>query len=224
MKGVDIVVGGNIGHMSAFMAPGRPAGGLRRRRRRPRRLDLRGPDLRHGHAWRRSAPTASRSRCATSTCAELGGAARRGRPRPTTPPSFTRYGSAREPLPLPRRQLDVVLSSTHHGHHLTCPGTAHRPRPCPSSLDDSDCASPRPSTAPPSPTSSAPPTPASTTSAAGAPSARSRTSTTCCSSARRMSRYPLEGYREKCDTDVVARRPARQVPAAPATSRSPSPA
>ena len=30
-----------------------------------------------------------------------------------------------------------------------------------------------------------------------------------------MSRYPLEGYRERCDTDVVLGDPARQVPAAP---------
>ena len=54
-----------------------------------------------------------------------------------------------------------------------------------------------------SPRSSAPRARGSTTSAAAAPSAACRTSTTCCSSARAISRYPLEGYRERCDTDVV---------------------
>ena len=42
MKGVDIVVRGSVGHMSAFMAQTRPPRRLRRRRRRARRLDLRG--------------------------------------------------------------------------------------------------------------------------------------------------------------------------------------
>ena len=48
MKGIDIVVHGSIGHVGALHGPEGRAGGLRRRRRRPRRLDLRGPRLREG--------------------------------------------------------------------------------------------------------------------------------------------------------------------------------
>ena len=59
------------------------------------------------------------------------------------------------------------------------------------------------STARSSPRSSAPRRRGSTTSAASARSAGCRTSTTSSSSARRISRYPLEGYRERCATDVV---------------------
>ena len=44
---------------------------------------------------------------------------------------------------------------------------------------------------------------------------RARTSTTCCSSAPAMSRYPLEGYREQCDTDVVLGDRHASRPAAP---------
>ena len=46
MKGVDIVVHGSIGHVGGVHGPEGRAGRLRRRRRRPRRLDLRGPRLR----------------------------------------------------------------------------------------------------------------------------------------------------------------------------------
>ena len=49
----------------------------------------------------------------------------------------------------------------------------------------------------------APPPTASTRSAASAPSASCRTSTIWCSSAGSLSRYPLEGYRERCATKTV---------------------
>ena len=72
MKGVDIVVHGSVGHMSAFMAQkGRlvvcgDAGEALGDSIYEARLYVRG----HGRrAW---APTASRRRCATSTSAELG--------------------------------------------------------------------------------------------------------------------------------------------------------
>ena len=84
MKGVDIVVRGSVGHMSAFMAQsgrivvfGDAGDGARR-------LDLRGPRLRPRRRSPASAPTASRRRCARSTgrswasCSS--GRGRRGRP------------------------------------------------------------------------------------------------------------------------------------------------
>ena len=55
----------------------------------------------------------------------------------------------------------------------------------------------------PSPRSTAPPIRASMTSAASAPSASCRPSTTCVFLGASVSRYPLEGYREKCATDVT---------------------
>jgi glutamate synthase domain-containing protein 2 len=70
----------------------------------------------------------------------------------------------------------------------------HNPRHAP--------ASPRPSTTTRWPKSAAPPRPASTTSAAPAPSARCRFDDLLFLGAS-ISRYPLEGYREKCDTNVV---------------------
>ena len=51
--------------------------------------------------------------------------------------------------------------------------------------------------------STAPPRPASTTFAASVRSARSRISTTLLFLGASISRYPLEGYREKCATDVM---------------------
>ena len=39
-----------------------------------------------------------------------------------------------------------------------------------------------------------------------------------------VSRYPLEGYRERCDTDVVARHAPRDASRSTSTSRSRSPA
>ena len=73
---------------------GRAARRVRRRGRRARRLDLRGPSLRPRRASPRSGPTASRSRCATSTAPSW----RSCSPPPgstTTRPEFRRYGSAR---------------------------------------------------------------------------------------------------------------------------------
>ena len=164
MKGVDIVVGGDVGPMSAFMAQagrlvvcGDAGDGL-------------GDSIYEARIYVRgavgsSARTASRSRCATSTAPSSRAAA----PPPastTTRREFRRYGSARAALPL---------------HHASTRGATDVDRPAPSGA----CASPPRSTAPPSPRSSTRPRPASTTSAAGAPSAPCRTSTTCCSSAPR---------------------------------------
>ena len=134
---------------------------------------------------RRWARTASRRRCAPSTRG-AGRPARRGRLDATTPPtSALRLGP--QALPLPRRQRRELLMSY----------TSRRAGP------PRACASPRPSTAPRSPPSSAPPRPASTTSAAGAPSAPLPHFDDLLFLGASMSRYPLEGYRERCGTDVV---------------------
>ena len=98
MKGIDIVVKGSVGHMSAFMAQ---AGTLVV-------LGDAGEALgdsiyearlyRARHGARASAPTASRRRCATSTRPTLRAAARGGRASAARSMSseFRRYGSARQ--------------------------------------------------------------------------------------------------------------------------------
>ena len=80
-------------------------------------------------------------------------------------------------------------------------------------------ASRRRSTAPPSPPSSTPPRPASTTSAAGAPSAALPHFDDLLFLGASMSRYPLEGYRERCDTDVVLGDRQRDATRCTSTSR-----
>ena len=87
---------------------GRAAGRLRRRRRGARRLDLRGPHLRARRRSPRSAPTASRRRCAPSTS--------RSSPSCSTaagfdddPADFTPLRLGPQPLPLPRRQRCELL-------------------------------------------------------------------------------------------------------------------
>ena len=103
MKGVDIVVGGSVGHMSAFMAQGGRLVVLRRRRRRARRLALRGAALRarRGRGARRRLRregAARRARDELRGLLERAGMRRRRRRR--VPP--LRLGAPA--LPLPRRQ------------------------------------------------------------------------------------------------------------------------
>ena len=96
MKGIDIVVGGSVGHMSAFMAQRGNLVVLRRCRRGAGRFDLRSAALCEAARSRASAPTASRRRCATehrdrarddcSSSAEI----------KAKPKEFRRYGSARK--------------------------------------------------------------------------------------------------------------------------------
>ena len=96
LRGLDIVVKGSVGHMSAFMAQAGTPGRARRRRRRAGRFDLRGAALRARHAPRAWAPTASPRRCATRTrrrCAALLDAAGVGGEVDVA--EFRRYGSAR---------------------------------------------------------------------------------------------------------------------------------
>ena len=108
MKGVDIVVGGDVGHMSAFMAQ---AGRLVVRGDAGEAL---GDSIYEAASTsaatsRRSARTASPRRCApehhrrTRTAAE-GGGLRRRRHRPRTPAT-----ARRAPVPLPRRQRGELL-------------------------------------------------------------------------------------------------------------------
>ena len=96
MKGVDIVVRGSVGHMSAFMAQkGRllvcgDAG------------DALGDSIYEARLYvaarsPASAPTASRRSCATSTRAEVPRRCSSGRAIDDVDPAeFRRYGSARE--------------------------------------------------------------------------------------------------------------------------------
>ena len=187
MKGVDIVVGGDVGHMSAFMAPGRPARRLRRRRRRAGRLDLRGADLRarHGRVPRRRLRREGDARRAPrpSSAELLDG--RRVR-RATRRSSAATARPARSTTSTSTTRLRALLRST--------------------SMTDGPirlCANPRPSTAPPSPRSSAPPRPAIYDIRGwGAKRALPHFDDLLFLGAI-MSRYPLEGYRERCDTDVV---------------------
>ena len=181
MKGVDIVVGGNIGHMSAFMAQaGRlvvcgDAG------------DALGDSIYEARIYVKGAVASLGADCIEkplraehlAELAELLTAAGRTDIPPTSN-ATDQPGTSTTSASTTRRRT----SRTPHDHHLR-PSTALRHRDAgrspPRTLPSSVSANPPPSTGPPSRTSSAPPPPAFTTSAAGAPSARSRTSTTCCS-------------------------------------------
>ena len=116
--------------------------------------------------------------------AELRRAARRRRHGRRPGRASRRYGSARQ------------LYNFHVDNARRTEGNRHdTPNPA--------CANPPPSTAPPSPRSSAPPRPASTTSAAAGAKRRVPHFDDLLFLGASMSRYPLEGYRERCDTDVV---------------------
>ena len=143
---------------------------LRRRRRRARRLDLRGAPLRARRGRRASAPTASRRSCATSTspsCARCSSAPGSTTPTRRLPP--LRLGAPA--LPLPRRQRGGVLMATVE----RATGRPRDPGLRESATFDRDTIARDPARR-----------------ARGhlrhprlaAPSAGSRTSTTCCSSAR----------------------------------------
>ena len=194
MKGVDIVVGGDVGHMSAFMAQaGRlvvcgDAG------------DALGDSLYEARSTCAGTVASLGADCVEKEMraehlAELARAARRRRARRTTRPSSRRYGSARQ---LYHFDADNARNTDEHtaddrGRDLGLRESATFDRAT-------------------SPTSSAPPRPASTTSAAGAPSAPLPHFDDLLFLGASLSRYPLEGYRERCDTDACS---------ATATPRSP---
>ena len=96
MKGVDIVVRGSVGHMSAFMAQkGRllvcgDAGEALGDSIYEARLYVR---RRRSRAWAR---TASRRSCATSTPPRSPSCSSAPGSTTSSPPRFRRYGSARE--------------------------------------------------------------------------------------------------------------------------------
>ena len=184
MKGVDIVVKGSVGHMSAFMAQAGRLVVLRRRRRGARGLDLRGAALRarRGAQPRRrlrreaDATTSTRRRTAPS-CSTAAGHQRRGRCQ-----DFRRYGSAPQALPFPRRQRRSILMTPPGPHRIPHARRASRPlstthvdRRDPARGRDRHLRHPR--------------------RRRQAQAAALRRP--ACSSARRISRYPLEGYREK---------------------------
>ena len=192
MKGIDIVVQGSVGHMSAFMAQSgiwscsaMPAmrWGIRSTRRALRARRGQEPRRRlhrEGHA--RGARTSARR------AARAAGSTRRRRQE------FRRYGSARQlynfhidNLRRPTGTAHGALSTLHaaaqvgdlrrHTRSRNPPRGGHRHLRHPRRR---------------------------------APSARCRTSTTCLFLGASISRYPLEGYREKCGTDVLGTRFAKK--------------
>ena len=189
MKGVDIVVA-RLGRAHGRVhGAERPARRLRRRGRRARRLDLRGAPLRARHASPASAPTASRRSCAPSTspsCASCSSAAGDRTP--------TRRASAATA----RRAGSTTSTSTTRGVLAMTDdrSIAHRRRVGPARVRD--LRPPRDRTR------------------SSAPRATGIYDIRGCGAKRRVphfddllllgasvSRYPLEGYRERCDTDVV---------------------
>ncbi len=135
-----------------------------------------------------SAPTASRRRCAISTAPRWAscspGRDRRSRSRRVPP---LRLGAAA--LQLPHRQRGGVLMTAGNGA-AAAPGFTP------------GCASRRRSTARRSPRSSAPPARGSTIRGFGAKRRVPHFDDLLFLGAT-VSRYPLEGYRERCATDVV---------------------
>ncbi len=110
MKGVDIVVGGNVGHMSAFMAQagrlvirGDAGEALGDSIYEALHLRPRGDVASLGRGLRRE------GRCAPSTTRSSNICCRRRVSRATTPAPTPATGSARNALPLPRRQRCELL-------------------------------------------------------------------------------------------------------------------
>ena len=95
MKGVDIVVRGSVGHMSAFMAQKGRLRRLRRRRRRARRLDLRGAALRARHGRRPRRRLRREGAARASTAPSLARCSSAAGIDDADPGEFRRYGSAR---------------------------------------------------------------------------------------------------------------------------------
>ena len=188
MKGIDIVVKG-LGRPScrAFMAPSRQSRRARRCRRCAWRFDLRGAAVRARHASRASAPTASRSRCAMSTrvtsCKTAGGG-RLERQRRSMPGSSA--ATAPPASSITSTSTTSELTDERRDRWIHTP-----PRPS-ATFDEYAIAEIRRAAA----------TGIYDIRGFGGASAGCRISTICCSSAPRVSRYPLEGYREKCATDV----------------------
>ena len=95
MKGIDIVVKGSVGHMSAFMAQAGNLVVLRRRRRRAGQFHLRGAALRARHRSQASARTASRSRWVARIAQLSSGCWTRPASPTCRAGRLQRYGSAR---------------------------------------------------------------------------------------------------------------------------------
>ena len=185
MKGVDIVVGGDVGHMSALHGTGGQAGRARRRRRGARGLDLRGAHLRPRRrriAWRRL----HRQRDASRSTTRSSNRSWRQPVSMTTPPPT--------PATDPPARSTTSTSTTRRPTD-----EPHRRRPCPAGPARICDVRPDPTIA-----------------------AIQRAAETGIYDIRgwgakrplphfddllflgaSMSRYPLEGYRERCDTDVV---------------------
>ena len=181
MKGVDIVVRGSVGHLSAFMAQtGRlvvcgDAG------------EALGDSIYEARLYVRGEVAGLGADCVEKEMrdehvVEVRDLLARAGIDDVDPATFRRYGSARQALQLHGRQRGGVLMST---------------------AGSRACASRPSTTATSSPRSSAPRARGSTTSAASARSGGCRTSTTCSFLGASISRYPLEGYRERCDTNVT---------------------
>ena len=194
MKGIDIVVGGSVGHMSAFMAQTGclvvcgDAGDALGDSIYEARLYVRGSVRASARTtWRRSA--ASRARRASRSSARR----RRDRCRSGGVPALrVRRGSS-------TTSRSTTLAPTDGNGPAFSPQTP-RVLTLPAA-DPGTCASRTSSTRTAIARSSVPRARGSTTSAASVRSGASHTSTTCLP--RRHLRYPLEGTERKCGTDVV---------------------
>ena len=193
MKGIDIVVRGSVGHLSGFMAQtgrlvvcgdaGEALGDsiyearlyVRVGRRARRRLRRGEPA---GGAPRRARRASGRPASTTRLRANFGATAPRG--------ALHVQGRQRERLLVPSRQLPVCSADYLKGTWPTGPGTSgvvplrqagHRRDPCAAREGIYDIR--------------------------GFGAKRACPTSTTCSSAPVVSRYPLEGYRERCDTDMT---------------------
>ena len=202
LKGVDIVVGGERRQLFGLHGAGGAHRHLRRRRGRPRRFAVRSGDLRarQGPIARRRCPL--RGRWGTRSADPR--SCWRSRTCIRAAVQTRRIGPHALSLEFRRGDYDTpAKAEDRHGHNamrMSRPGVLHR---MPTGRSAAGRERPA-STARSSTTFSARRRPVCTRFADWARSAACRSSTTWCSWRASLSRYPLEGYREKrCATKTV---------------------